>query len=81
MANVQHLRQQPTFSSWGGRPGTYYAEADRGKKVLGLCVERDGRRWSFEVVTALDAVIYSGDVRTLREAKSVLIATATRLIG
>ena len=81
MTNVIPLRRQPALSSWGGRPGAYYAETDRDKKVLGLHVEKDGGGWSFEVVTVTDAVIHSGDVRTLAQAKSVLVATAARLIG
>lgn len=81
MTNVQHLRPQPAFSSWGGRPGAYYAEADRAERNVGLCIEKIGRKWRFEVVTAADDVLCSGDVRTLRDAKSVLAAAATRLIG
>lgn len=81
MTNVQHLRPQPAFSSWGGRPGAYYAEADRNEKNIGLCIERMGRKWRFEVVTAADEILCSGNVRTLAQAKSVLAAAATRLIG
>lgn len=81
MTNVQDLRPQPAFSSWEGRPGAYYAEADRGEKALGLCVKKGGREWFFELVTASDDVLFSGATRTLAQAKSVLVATATRLIG
>ncbi len=81
MTNVQTLRPQPSFSSWGGRAGMYYAEADRGESVLGLCIEKDNKAWRFEVITVADDVLCCGDVRTLREAKSVLAAAATRLIG
>lgn len=79
MTNVHLLRPKPAFSSYSGRPGMYYAEADG--TALGLWVERDRRCWRFEVITTADEIVANGLVRTLREAKSVLAAVATRLIG
>lgn len=81
MTNVHRLRPAPEISSWARGNGLYYAEADRDERNVGLCIEKTGRKWRFEVVTVADDVLCSGDVRTLRDAKSVLAAAATRLIG
>jgi hypothetical protein len=83
--NVLQLRPDPSVSSWGKRRGLnnglYYAEAHLAEQALGLWVERVRRGWRFQVLeVSTDKPVAEGRVRFLRDAKSVLHATATRLM-
>ncbi len=83
--NVRRLRPDPFVSKWGERKGLdnglYYAEADLAGQSLGLWVERVRRGWRFQVLNIpTDKPVAEGTVRFLRDAKTVLHATATRLM-
>lgn len=81
MGATIYIHSRLQISSWAGQPGDYVAEADDGRRVLGLGVKYRRGKWRWEVVNIRDQRLRRGTARNAREAQIVAEATAARLLA